>query len=257
MWATYQNTKRCYNYLESAAKLARILGYIPLNGIVDKKHGQRVVTEYGRHRRRADTTGVQAPTGVCVPAIPDPDERAEWKFDPRGNVVRGVRHRPTGRPTRQGAAFRPAEQAPYHVEVWSEKMLPDYLRGTDASSGLFERLDVNVVVEGEGDLSLTIAAELAERIEQAGKPAVIAYLSDFDPVGDNMATSLAAKVAWLKQRGDITQRVAIQQLGVTKEQIESLDLPRKPIEESEHTATTEATHITSDATLMHLGGLRG
>lgn len=43
---------------------------------------------------------------------------------------------------------------------------------------------------------------------------------------------MAGKLAWLKQRGDLKQRVVIERIVVTTKQIETLDLPRKPIEES-------------------------
>ncbi|WP_245800628.1 hypothetical protein [Natrinema saccharevitans] len=67
-------------------------------------------------------------------------------------------------------------------------------------------LGCNVVVEGEGDLSLTVANELAQRVEAAGKPAVILYLSDYDPVGYSTPANMAGKLTWLHQRGDLEQR---------------------------------------------------
>jgi hypothetical protein len=230
-WDVYQNTTQCYDYLESCAKLARILGYIPLDGIEDKKHGQRVVTEYGTHRRRPETLGVTVPTGVSAPHIPRPDERAKLRFDPdTESFAEYAADRLAGRLI-ESIRFDGPTQAPFHLEVWSEKTLPDYVKTVCRDYG------VNVVVEGEGDLSLTIAHELAERVESAGKPAVILYLSDFDVKGDEMAGNMAAKLAWLKARGDITQRVCIEQLAVTREQIQELGLPRKPIEASAHTGT--------------------
>lgn len=53
-----------------------------------------------------------------------------------------------------------------------------------------------------------------------------------------MPANMAGKIVWLKQRGDLTERVVIERLAVTPEQIEALDLPRKPIEESEATGTS-------------------
>ncbi|WP_255681450.1 hypothetical protein [Natrinema sp. SYSU A 869] len=95
----------------------------------------------------------------------------------------------------------------------------------------------NVVVEGEVDLSQTVANELAQRIGAAGKPAVILYLADFDVKGYGMPANMAGKLAWLHQRGDLEQRVVIERLAVTTEQIEALELPRKPIETSSATGT--------------------
>lgn len=242
-WNEYRNTEKCYDYLESAAVLARILGYVPLDGLADKKHGQRTVTTYGEHRTEPDLSDMLAPTGISTPTIPDPDDRAAFLFAPGGGadgvpILRDASEsfadyagdRIAGEILDQ-IAFDHARQAPYHLELWSEKTLPGYI--TDLANDY----GVNVVVEGEGDLSLTIAHDLVQRISHARKPAIILYLSDFDPKGDNMAAAMASKIAWLKQRGDIDQRVVIEQLAVTKDQIEQYDLPRQPIDESTHTGT--------------------
>ncbi len=122
----------------------------------------------------------------------------------------------------------------YDTNMGSGKTLPDYSRGR---GGLTVEYVCNAVVEGEGDLSLTVANELAQRIDDAGKPAVILYLADFDVKGYDMPANMAGKLAWLHQRSDHEQRVVIERLAVTTDQIENLDLPRKPIEESSATGT--------------------
>ncbi|WP_135823091.1 hypothetical protein [Halostella litorea] len=233
-WDTYDNTQRCYDYLEECAVLARILGYIPLDGIIDKRADTRTVTRYGRHSVEPDPEGLPSPTGVETPRIPDPGDRAELEFAPEETTYSAWAAERVAERAREELSFDEARQSPFHIELWSEKTLPDYLRGPD---GLAARHGCNVVVEGEGDLSLTVAHELAQRIEAAGKPAVILYLSDFDVNGHAMPASMAGKLAWLKQRGDLDQRVLVERLAVTPEQIEELDLPRKPIEESEATGT--------------------
>lgn len=239
-WGVYRNTEKCYNYLEEASVLARILGYIPLGGIIDQKHDQFTVTRYDDHRRQATLEETTVPTGISTPTIPMVEERASLCFDPGGGAYDGLSKTQS---FAEYAADRLADelvdqlyfdqpqQAAYHLELWSEKSLPDYITDVATEYG------VNVIVEGEGDLSLTIAHNLVQRIQAASKPAVILYLSDFDPKGDNMASAMSGKLAWLNQRGDIDQRVIVEQLAVTREQIEALDLPRKPIEESRHTGT--------------------
>ncbi|ELZ96577.1 hypothetical protein [Haloferax sulfurifontis] len=245
-WDLYKNTSRCYDYLEECSMLARILGTIPLGGIEDQKHDQMTVTTYSDHRRTADTQEVSPPAGIDAPGVPKPEERASLGFDPRSIG---------GETPLQNVEFDDAtdyallvaesvvddieddlyldapRQAPYHLELWSEKTLPEYIHDLARSLG------VNVIVEGQGDLSLTIAHDLVRRIDDAGKPAVILYLSDFDAKGDHMSTAMSGKLAWLNERGDVDHRVAIEQLALTKEQVEQLDLPRKPIEESSHTGT--------------------
>jgi|GEM_PF-1039048 len=233
-WEVYDNTQRCYGYLEECAVLARILGYIPLDGIIDKRADTRTVTEYGDHTLTPDPEDVATPTGVSTPRIPHPEARAGFVFDRDETTYSEWAADRVAASAREQLSFDEARQSPYHIELWSEKTLPDYIRGP---GGLAAECGCNVVVEGEGDLSLTVAAELAERIENAGKPAVILYLADYDPKGYDMPANMAGKLAWLKQRGDLEQRVVIERLAVTKAQIEALELPRKPIEESTATGT--------------------
>lgn len=229
-WQTYANTDKCYDYLEEAATLARILGYIPLDGIHDNKHDQLHVTEYGDHRREADTSDLATPTGVSLPPIPKPDAEGSLEFDDPDHLADYLADQLLDDLVEQ-ISFDTTAQHPFHVEVWCEKGLPDYIHATARDLG------VNVIVEGEGDLSLTIASEFVSRVEDAGKPAVILYLSDFDPKGDNMSSAMAGKLAWLDERGDLTQRVCIEQVAVTQKQVEAYGLPRKPISDSDQTGT--------------------
>ncbi|QCC57206.1 hypothetical protein [Natrinema thermotolerans] len=233
-WDSYDNTQKCYGYLEECAVLARILGYIPLDGIIDKRADTRTITEYGDHTLAPDPEGLPTPTGVSTPSIPHPEARAGFVFDREETRYSEWVADRVAASARESLAFDQAQQSPYHIELWSEKTLPDYIRG---EGGLAAEYGCNVVVEGEGDLSLTVANELAQRIEAAGKPAVILYLADFDVKGYDMPANMAGKLAWLKQRGDLEQRVVIDRLAVTKAQIDALELPRKPIEESTATGT--------------------
>ena len=229
-WTEYQNTDKCYDYLEGAAALARILGYIPLDGIHDNKHDQLKITDYGEHRTDADTTGVRTPTGVSLPSIPRVGERGELDFDGPDAFADYLADALVADLADQ-IEFETSSQSPFHVEVWCEKGLPDYIHATA------RKLGVNVIVEGEGDLSLTIASEFVQRVESARKPAIVLYLSDHDPKGSNMSSAMAGKLAWLDARGDLTQRVCVEQVAVTKEQVETYGLPRKPISESDKSGT--------------------
>ncbi|QIO25461.1 hypothetical protein [Haloarcula sp. JP-L23] len=229
-WDVYQNTDQCYDYLESAGTLARILGYIPLGGIYDNKHAQRTITQYGEHRETADVGDVTIPSGVDLPTLPEPGDRGELSFDGPEDVAEYIAD-DIARSLAEQIEFDTASQQPFHVELWCEKGLPDYIHALCAD------LSANVIVEGEGDLSLTIAHEFVQRVNDAGKPAIICYLSDFDPKGDNMSSAMAGKVAWLNQRGDLDHRVCIEQVAVTKEQVDQFGLPRKPISESDKTGT--------------------
>jgi hypothetical protein len=79
-WDVYENLQKCYDYLEEAAVLARILGYIPLDGIIDKRADTRTVTRYGQTPTvplRVFGLFVFDPTGrQCMRPVPDRSMRA-------------------------------------------------------------------------------------------------------------------------------------------------------------------------------------
>lgn len=223
-WATYGNTEQCYAYLKDASIAARLLGYVPIDGILDERNETTIHTAYGRHRTRPGLPEEGLPAGVALPALPSADEDAVIAFDDLDEDA-VVDHLASAladaiRPT---IAIDEQRCSPYHLELWSEKTLPDEV------TALFEHLGGDVVVEGAGELSYTIAHDLVRRVEAVGKPAVVLYLSDFDPKGTEMAPSMAGKLAYFRERGTLTQRVAIEQAAITPAQIEAHGLPRAPI----------------------------
>lgn len=245
-WDEYANTKKCYKYLKEAAVLARALGTVPMDGLLDARHDSYQVREYGDHRVRVNAREVPVPSLLRTPTVPSPDSRVEYRksvgSDPRGRVaetpLQTARHDlvddladSLASTLADSLVFDRARQSPYHVELWSEKSLPDYVHDVARDVG------VGAVVEGKGDLSLTVAHNFAQRVDEAARPAVVLYLSDYDPKGDHMASAMAAKLAWLKQQGQLSERVVVDRLAITREQITALDLPRKPIDESEHSGT--------------------
>lgn len=228
-WDTYDNTTECYSYLKDASVVARVLGTVPLDGVTDDKNTSTRLTEYNGHVTEPDTDFLPKPTGVQVPDLPTPDETASGVDD-----IEDYASSAATKWARQVARELDIDTATLqglHIELWSEKSIPEEAKEEA------RRLGVSTVVEGQGDLSYTVAANLASRIEDAGKPAVILYLSDFDPKGDNMATAMSGKLSWLQQRGDLSHRTVVKQLAVTREQIEQFDLTRKPIDGSAAGAT--------------------
>ncbi len=123
-WDTYDNTQRCYGYPKECAVLARILGYIPLDGIIDKRAHTRTVTEYGTHTLEPDPESIAAPTGVSTPQIPHPEARAESVFDRDETRYSEWAADHVASSAREQLPFDKARQSPYHIELWSEKTLP-------------------------------------------------------------------------------------------------------------------------------------
>jgi len=236
-WTEYRNTKKCYEYLVDALKNARVLGYIPQTGIIDEKSDQyEYRTRPGEHTLpdddHLDAWGFRA---VSTPEPPSfsATARREW-----GENAKGL-HPPDTYADLAVAALTSrlmspvdidaeAEQ-PYHIEVWSEKSLPEEVRSAARSAG------AAAVVEGDGCMSLTQAFEFGERVERVGKPAVVLYLADFDPAGDEMPAQVANKFEWLSQNPqvDLSERVYVDRLALTAEQVAEHDLPRQPLDADE------------------------
>jgi|AntDeeMetagen134_2_1112570.scaffolds.fasta_scaffold00552_16 hypothetical protein len=213
-WDAYKNEKTCFNYLADAAVVARVLGYVPLGGITDEKNTEKAVTRYGEHDTGTPTLSPSFENGVRVPNVPTVDDRASVKFGDEGYVEHAVENWSGAKPS-----FDRPSQQPFHVEVWSEKTLPDEIKRVLRSQS------VNTVVEGEGHLSYTVANDFARRANAAEKPAVVLYLADYDPSGDDMPAAMAGKLEWLKQEGKLDHRAILDRLAITERQIEEFDLP--------------------------------
>jgi hypothetical protein len=236
-WTEYANTQQCYEYLADALKNARVLGYIPQTGIIDEKNTQyEYRTRSGEHTLpdddRLNTRSFRAITTPSPPSF-SASARRKWGEDASGfnppdtyaDLAVEVLTSQLMKPVDIDAE---AEQ-PYHVEVWSEKSLPSEVRST------VKRAGAGAVVEGEGCMSLTQAFEFGERVERVGKPAVVLYLADFDPAGDDMPAQAANKFEWLVQNPQVglPERVYVERAALTAAQVAEHDLPRQPLDVDE------------------------
>lgn len=246
-WDVYQNTETCWSYLAQAAKTARILGYVPLDKVRDEKNDQRTVTEYGEHVTNPDLEElVPSAEGVGVPTIPEVHEVANVYWGDGSATADGpvdYLAESFAKAQLRGIEIDEARQQPYHIELWSEKALPGPVKEEA------RRYNVNVLVEGEGQLSYSIAGDFARRVNDAKKPAVVFYLSDFDPAGDEMAAAMASKLEWAARTGKLDERVVVKQLAIRQDQIAKYDLgPRTPINVE---ATTDAGETNPYATKVN------
>lgn len=237
-WTQYRNTTTCYNFLKDASVAARVLGYVPLDGIKDEESDVTTVHEYAEHDLGHHHDLVENVHGLSWPEIPEIGETAGLHRDDIEEMASHLGRRYANE-LRQFVEIDNASQQPFHIEIWSEKTPPASLHD------LARRYGVNLIVTGTGDLSYQVAYNLARRINRAKKPGVILYLSDFDPKGDNMAQAMAGKVAWLNLIDKLDQRVVIQQLAVTPDQIDRYGLPRTPIDyEADPGSTGEKAYQT-------------
>ena len=222
-WDRYKNAAKCYNYLTDAGACARVLGYVPIGGVVDEKNQQERVTEYTGHDVDPGIRGTGRPAGISVPTVPEVDERAELRFYDLDDYIDRIA-RKVARAAAYRFQFNTAEQQPHHIEVWAEKALPDAVRNAAKDAG------ADAIVEGEGHLSYRVAHDFVTRVETAAKPAVVLYLADFDPAGEVMPGAMAAKISWLDKSDALSQRVCLSRLAVTADQVDELDLPREPVD---------------------------
>lgn len=224
-WDRYQNIDKCYDYLTEAGVAARVLGYVPLGGIIDEKNNQITVNEYDEHSVDPSLSGYLGSTAdglVSKPTISKIDEvSAEFSDTPDAieDIAETVRRR-----AKRHVEFDTVSQQPYHIELWSEKALPEAVRQATEKSG------VNAIVEGQGHLSYTVAHDFVQRVEEAGKPAVVFFLADFDPAGDTMPGAMASKVSWMDLADTLNERIIISRLALTADQVERYDLPREPLD---------------------------
>lgn len=222
-WERYTNTNTCYGYLTDAGAAARVLGYVPMGGIADEKNTQDVVTRYEGHAKDAEVSGKDAPDAVDMPEVPAVDDTAQLRYESPEQYADRVADHVAGRVVKR-ITLDTATQQPYHVELWSEKALPDAVKRAARDEG------VDAIVEGEGHLSYRVAHDFVDRVEDAGKDAVVFYLTDFDPAGETMPAAMASKVSWLDLADQLTHEVTLSRLAVTADQVDQYDLPREPVD---------------------------
>lgn len=194
----YTNTQGCWEFMIEASKAARYLGLVPLDGIVDNKNPTPLVQAVYSDE---NTPSVEI-------GIPDFDSPDIWINRP------------------------PASNAqPYHLELWCEKStMNDVLRP------VCDRYHANLVTF-EGEVSITsVCVNLMRRLEEADKPARIFYISDFDPAGNSMPVAMSRKLEFMARHAVRDLEVKVNPLALTREQVETYQLPRIPIKETERRA---------------------
>jgi hypothetical protein len=199
----YENNDADWTWLQSdAAKAARWLGYVPWDRIVDQRNERPKIY------------------------VPDEETRVVWKPG-EGAFIQMPVSAEAALP-KPSANFEPRQA--YRIILFGEK--------TSLESIL---LPVAEQVGGElllptGESSDAMVAEMASRIAQDGRPAVILYFSDFDPSGWQMAVSVARK---LQAHRDLTYSdlvAEIHPVAMTLEQVRLYGLPSTPLKETEKRA---------------------
>jgi hypothetical protein len=221
----YENTEECWDTLLLATKAARYLGLVDAGMFEDKKNAAPI--SYGNGYQYDPEIRVNDylySSDLQVPEFPDL---------PRYSVDN----------------YRNAQ--PYHLELWCEKTTMN-----DILLPLCERYGMTLQT-GAGELSITAAKVLAQRIEQIGKPARILYISDYDPAGQSMPVAVSRKLEYFARNEQLDIDVRLFPVVLTANQVAQYQLPRTPIKESERRKESfEARHGQGATELDALEALR-
>jgi hypothetical protein len=93
-----------------------------------------------------------------------------------------------------------------------------------------------------GDSSKTFLWECAAAIEEAGKPAILYFLGDYDDKGRDIIRSAAERIERYAPKADISWEV----LAITQEQIEEYNLPTRPEKKDASRAAVELDALPPD-----------
>jgi hypothetical protein len=198
----YTNTDDDWLWLQSkAAKAARWLGYVGFERIVDQRN---------------EPPKIYIPESVSSEPIWKPGEGI-W-----------VPHNAEDAMPKPACEFQ-AHQ-PYRIILIGEKASLDSIL-----------LPVVKEVGGElllptGEISETMVADMASRVSEDGRPAVVFYFSDFDPSGRQMAVSVSRKLQALRDLLYPELEIALYPVAMTLDQVREYGLPSTPLKESERRA---------------------
>lgn len=206
----YLNTDACWSYLKDVFSVARFLGTIGFGVVKDKRSPFGEIWQDESYDYEPFPTvledgvlGVEYAPEINWESVEDLAEREAKK---QTEVLFAATH------------YDPRRYQPYYLSVWSEKDL-DEIRA--ACRGLAN------FVPNVGGATYENAMKDLRRIRAFGKPAIIFYLSDFDPKGMDMPISISR--FFEVNNGDGTPRIRLVRLGVTPEQVLEHQIPRSPI----------------------------
>lgn len=209
----YQNTVKCWEYLQNASKSARYLGLVPAEDFVDKRNPDPVIVRVYEEVLGLAMAWLDDDLWFDLPRIKTDLADLDWPF-PEPTV-----------------SYIPTDHdAPLHLEFVSEKSTMD-----DIVVPLLERLGVNYA-PATGYMSVTGTVSMLRRIRESRKDAVVFYLSDFDPAGSFMAPAVARQIEFWLHQYTPGQRVLLVPVALTKQQVIDYDLPPIPIKESDNRA---------------------
>lgn len=210
-WTIYEHTDACYKYLQRGLKIARYLDLIPTTGIKDEKNDVTEITNYSPHTTEYQkelimiSSPVDIDTDIFLPSV-------DVNYDTVDDYISGITNR-ISRDLVLNIEFNSKLIKPFHVELWCEKTLPDYIKRIPG---------IDTIVEGSGALSATVANSFISRLNENKQDGIALYLTDFDPSGNTMPVEMARKIQFSKRKGELKQQAFLEPIAITKELIKKL-----------------------------------
>jgi hypothetical protein len=219
----YINSHDCWEWLATATRAARWLGYIPFDALEDERNAEPVI--YTQEELPAPFVGVVTREAPCE--LPTIESVMPSVF--AGNF---------------------AVRQPYRIVLVGEKQS---LR--DVLLPIVRRVYGEMVLP-TGELSNALLEGIVRRAADDGRPCRVFYLSDFDPTGWTMPIGVARKVQALVDRDFAGLDVQVHRCALTFDQVKALGLPATPLKETERRSDrwrerwgVEQTEIDALATL--------
>lgn len=198
----YLNTDENWTWLQAISNVARWLGYINFDDIVDERNDAPVIKTVEDHE--AD---VQVASSVDLIDVPDFDDML-----PRVMI----------------SNFE-CRQAYRLVLIGEKKSLSNVLLP------IAGRYKAEMILP-TGQASTTLIYGMVERAAADGRPCRVFYLSDFDPAGWHMPIEVSRKVQALVDSRFLGLDIQVHRCALTREQVRELDLPSTPLKETERRA---------------------
>jgi hypothetical protein len=209
----YENSHECWKRLGSTSADARYLDLVPAEAFVDRRAPEPIVYIPADDSRNA-LIGVHRDE----PSIVGKSTGLLLDYEPR----------PSTFPELPNVYFVPPKLAePYAIEIWVEKStVNDILLPLAQARGV-------TLVTGVGELSITACLAVVRRVRDHRRATRILYISDFDPAGQGMPTSVARKIQYFLDRDGDDLDIKLFPILLTAEQVAEFNLPRIPIKESD------------------------
>ena len=206
----YQNTEKDWSYLNEASKAARYLGLVDLENFVDRRNPEALIN---RPYHDEFYQSPEEPTFTI--------DEIDSEINPVGLPELGMLSYLPAYPEYITDYFE-AQQA-IHLELWCEKTTMN-----DLLLPLCEKYDVNLIT-GMGELSITAAHKFIERLNKADRNGQILYISDYDPSGYNMPSSISRKLEYFYRNNYTSHKINLEPVVLNHNQIKRFNLPTKPV----------------------------